>query len=96
MAVSFDSYVMIIAHRGSTTPSIKENTIEAFQLSMDEGADMIETDIRSTKDKKLVCSHNAVWRGQNKKYDVRRMESQNDKERRMVSISFVRSFCCVG
>lgn len=77
MSYSVDSHLMIIAHRGTTAPSIKENTIEAFGLSLIEGADMIETDIRSTKDRKLICSHNAEWK--NKKINEMTYEELKTK-----------------
>ncbi|MFB4163124.1 glycerophosphodiester phosphodiesterase [Alteribacillus sp. JSM 102045] len=63
MKSSTKTRLQIISHRGSTTQSIKENTIEAFQRAIDLQADMIETDIRKTKDGKLVCAHNPDWNG---------------------------------
>ena len=47
--------VNVLAHRGGTTPF--ENTIEAFQLALDAGADVIETDIQATKDGIAVLFH---------------------------------------
>ena len=47
--------VIVLAHRGGTKPV--ENTIEAFQLALDAGADVIETDIQATKDGIAVLFH---------------------------------------
>jgi glycerophosphoryl diester phosphodiesterase len=53
-----NSKVVVLAHRGGTVPT--ENTIEAFQLSIDAGADIIETDIRATKDGIAVLFHDEL------------------------------------
>ncbi|MGY4689097.1 glycerophosphodiester phosphodiesterase [Salibacterium sp. K-3] len=55
--------IKVIAHRGSATDRIKENTVEAFRRAVQAGADMIETDIRMTKDNQLVCAHYPTWNG---------------------------------
>jgi len=47
---------LIIAHRGATSPA-RENTLEAFQKAIDLGADMIEFDVRRTKDGRYVIHH---------------------------------------
>lgn len=47
---------LIIAHRG-TTDLATENTIEAFAGALESGADMIELDIRLTRDQKPVVFH---------------------------------------
>jgi glycerophosphoryl diester phosphodiesterase len=46
----------IIAHRGLTSFA-PENTIEAFQLALDHGADGVEMDIRLTSDRIPVVYH---------------------------------------
>lgn len=47
---------MIIAHRGA--PSFaKENTIESFEKAIALGADMIEFDVRRTKDNIFIAHH---------------------------------------
>ncbi|SFE94967.1 glycerophosphodiester phosphodiesterase [Alteribacillus iranensis] len=55
--------IEVIAHRGSTTPTIRENTILAFRKAIEWKADMIETDVRRMKDGTLVCAHNPDWKG---------------------------------
>lgn len=54
---------LIIAHRGASNLE-PENTIAAFQKAIDFGADMVELDIRQTKDQALVVIHDADFRGQ--------------------------------
>lgn len=49
----------ILAHRGSSTKA-PENTLPAFQLALDEGADGIETDIQMTSDGVLVLCHDEI------------------------------------
>ncbi len=46
----------IIAHRGASAHA-PENTLAAFQLALDQGADGIELDVMLSKDKKLVVIH---------------------------------------
>ena len=50
------SKMLVATHRGErfTAP---ENTITAFQRAIDAGVDMIETDVRMTKDRELVIMH---------------------------------------
>lgn len=49
--------ILIIAHRGGPRLGAHENTIDAFEKAIECGADMIETDIRRTRDGVLVCHH---------------------------------------
>jgi len=53
---------IIIAHRGAPTLA-RENTIESFQRSIEFGADMIEFDVRRTKDRVLIAHHDAFMEG---------------------------------
>jgi len=46
----------IYAHRGACT-ELPENTIEAFTLARELGADAIETDAHMTRDGRIVLSH---------------------------------------
>src|SRR5687767_12756142 len=46
----------IVAHRGSSAFA-PENTLAAFQKALDLGVDVIETDVRPTRDGVLVLFH---------------------------------------
>jgi glycerophosphoryl diester phosphodiesterase len=48
--------VTIVAHRGSSRIA-PENTLPAFELAWEEGADAIEGDFHLTKDGHIVCIH---------------------------------------
>lgn len=48
----------LIAHRGASHDA-PENTIAAFRLAWEQGADGIEGDFRLTKDGQIVCLHDA-------------------------------------
>jgi glycerophosphoryl diester phosphodiesterase len=54
---------MVIAHRGAWGPAAPgapaENTLEAFEAAIALGADMIELDVRRTRDGHLIVFHNA-------------------------------------
>ena len=47
---------LIVAHRGSSHVA-PENTLPAFHLAWEEGADAVEGDFLLTKDGKIVCIH---------------------------------------
>ncbi len=47
-----------MAHRGASADA-PGNTIEAFDLAIAQGADLIETDVRSTADGVLILAHDA-------------------------------------
>lgn len=47
---------MIVAHRGASR-NAPENTIPAFRLAWEQGADAIEGDFHLTKDGHVVCIH---------------------------------------
>ena len=49
---------IIFGHRGASADA-PENTLRAFQLALDQGADGIETDLRLTADGVMVCFHDA-------------------------------------
>src|SRR6218665_2644195 len=53
---------LIVAHRGSNG-SLPENTVRAYQLAVDHGADVIECDATITKDHVLICMHEC-WMNQ--------------------------------
>lgn len=48
------------AHRGLVDAVLKENTLAAFYNAYLNGADMIETDARMSKDGVLICNHDAA------------------------------------
>lgn len=50
---------LIIGHRGSSRAA-PENTLAAFRLALEEGADGIEADFRLTRDDRIVCLHDAT------------------------------------
>ncbi len=51
--------IEIIAHRGASREA-PENTLAAFRLAWEEGADGIEGDFRLTRDGEIVCLHDAT------------------------------------
>ena len=54
-----------IAHRGYTPGGIFDNSAEGFRLAGEKGFWGCETDVRFDANGNLVCSHNAVKKGQN-------------------------------
>jgi glycerophosphoryl diester phosphodiesterase len=54
---------LVIAHRGAWGPAAPgapaENTLEAFEAAILLGADMIELDVRRTRDGRLIVFHDA-------------------------------------
>jgi glycerophosphoryl diester phosphodiesterase len=63
-----------IAHRGASADA-PENTLEAFGLAVEQGADMIETDLHLTRDGVIILRHDfavrGVWIGELSLDDVR-------------------------
>jgi glycerophosphoryl diester phosphodiesterase len=53
---------MVAAHRG-VAAGVAENTIAAFTNAIDVGADMIEFDVRRTRDGELIAFHDALVGG---------------------------------
>jgi len=49
---------LLIAHRGASR-NAPENTLAAFDLAWQQGADGIEADFRLTRDGRVVCLHDA-------------------------------------
>jgi glycerophosphoryl diester phosphodiesterase len=47
---------LVIAHRGASG-HLPEETLEAFQMAIDQGADVIEFDLISTRDGVLIARH---------------------------------------
>ncbi len=54
---------LVVAHRGAWGPASSgapaENTLEAFEAAIELGADMIELDVRRTRDGHLIVLHDA-------------------------------------
>lgn len=51
-----DKYVEIIAHKGASGLA-PENTLSSIKLALEMGVDMIELDVRNTKDEQIVVFH---------------------------------------
>ena len=54
-----------IAHRGYTPGGIYDNSIEGFRLAGEKGFWGCEADVRFDANGNLICSHNAVKKGEN-------------------------------
>lgn len=59
MRLPYKHAMTVAAHRGDSY-NYYENTITAFEKSIEVGADMIETDVRLSKDGYLVLMHDAA------------------------------------
>ncbi len=53
----------MIAHRGVWGNGVPENSLAAFEQAIDLGADMIELDVRRTRDHELIIFHDAELAG---------------------------------
>jgi glycerophosphoryl diester phosphodiesterase len=51
--------VIVIAHRGASWDA-PANTLEAFDLACEQGADYVEFDVRTAPDGRLIIAHNPV------------------------------------
>lgn len=56
MTGAFPNQPLIIAHRGASQDA-PENTLAAFDLAWQQGADGIEADFRLTRDGRIICLH---------------------------------------
>ncbi len=56
MGLTYENRMAIAGHRGDSY-SYYENTMTAFKMALENGADMIETDVRLTKDLVPVLIH---------------------------------------
>ncbi|MEY2816023.1 MAG: Glycerophosphoryl diester phosphodiesterase precursor [Actinomycetota bacterium] len=68
---------LVIAHRGASAYR-PENTLEAFELGIQQGADGIEFDLVTTKDQELVIRHENTLR---ETTNVQRVDSFTNKRR---------------
>ncbi|RKX33646.1 MAG: hypothetical protein DRP71_09755 [Verrucomicrobia bacterium] len=55
-----DWSVVSVAHRGGIVPGYPENTLLAYRRAIKSGADVIEIDLRGTKDGEIVILHDAT------------------------------------
>lgn len=49
----------VMAHRGNSACA-PENTLAAFRRAIDDGTDIVETDVHLTRDEVFVCIHDAT------------------------------------
>lgn len=56
MRLTNDTYMTVAGHRGDSY-NYYENTMTAFKMAIENGADMIETDVRLSSDGHLVLMH---------------------------------------
>lgn len=59
MAISNANSAFVVGHRGASFDA-PENTISAFELAWEEGADAVEGDFHLTADGEIVCIHDAT------------------------------------
>lgn len=52
--------MLVLAHRGVRSRGVSENTLEAFEEGMRQGANGIEFDLRVSKDDELIVIHDAT------------------------------------
>jgi len=72
--------IKVLGHRGCAGLE-PENTIRAFKRALDLGVDLIEFDVRTTKDKKLIVIHDeTVDRTTNGKGYVRNLNFEEIKK----------------
>jgi len=50
---------LLMAHRGASDDA-PENTLASFALALEQGADILETDLRFTRDDEIVLMHDAT------------------------------------
>jgi glycerophosphoryl diester phosphodiesterase len=50
---------LVLAHRGASWDA-PENTLEAFELAIEQGADYVEFDVRTAQDGTLVLAHDPL------------------------------------
>jgi glycerophosphoryl diester phosphodiesterase len=53
----------VVAHRGAWGAGVPENSLAAFEQAIELGADMIEFDVRRTRDRELIIFHDAELAG---------------------------------
>jgi glycerophosphoryl diester phosphodiesterase len=58
-----DHRPVVIGHRGAWGAAVPENSIAAFERAIELGAEMIEFDVRRTRDDELIIFHDAELAG---------------------------------
>lgn len=58
-----EHWPIVIGHRGAWGAAVPENSLAAFERAIDLGADMIEFDVRRTRDDELIVFHDATLAG---------------------------------
>lgn len=83
---------VVIAHRGDHA-LYPENTLEAYRQAINDGADFIEIDLRTTKDGGLISLHDAtVNRMTNGKGEIKDMTLAEVKNLRVNSVDSLHIF----
>jgi len=59
---SVEGRPLVIAHRGASAYR-PENTFAAYELAIEQGADMIEIDLHTTRDGRIAIAHDATLEG---------------------------------
>ena len=67
------SQPLVIAHRGASG-SRPENTLSAFQLAVEQRADMIEIDLHLSRDDEIVVRHDSDLAGLGTKRELRELD----------------------
>lgn len=81
---SHNKEIIVVAHRGDWR-NAPENSLQAIQNCIEMGVDMVEIDIRETKDGQLVLMHDeSVDRTTNGKGYVKKMTLAELKELRLI------------
>jgi glycerophosphoryl diester phosphodiesterase len=62
MNVTTHPPTLVVAHRGASAEAA-ENTLEAFEQAIQVGSDLIEFDVRRTRDDQLIAFHDATVGG---------------------------------
>jgi glycerophosphoryl diester phosphodiesterase len=60
--VTADPPTLVVAHRGASAEAA-ENSLEAFEKAIEVGSDLIEFDVRRTRDDQLIAFHDATVGG---------------------------------
>ncbi len=75
MSASLLERPLVIAHRGAKAYR-PENTFEAFELAVEQGADMIETDLHRTRDGAIPLAHDAGLEERGREAEISELDWQ--------------------